>query len=100
MDGAEYLNSSAYLVENASASKKGYTGSWASFGAMSGLLIASLIALIVANLSNNYSNLEWLFWRIPFVLALLGSSIGLYIRCSFPRAWNTSFITLTGQSQN
>ncbi|MFO2870511.1 MFS transporter [Legionella pneumophila serogroup 1] len=84
--GAEYLNSSAYLVENAEASKKGYSGSWASFGAMSGLLVASLIALIVTYFTNHYPEHDWLIWRVPFVLALLGSSIGLYIRLCIPES--------------
>lgn len=84
--GAEYLNSSAYLVENAEASKKGYSGSWASFGAMSGMLMASLVALIVTHFTNNYPEHDWLIWRVPFVLALLGSSIGLYIRLCIPES--------------
>lgn len=84
--GAEYLNSSAYLVENAEASKKGYSGSWASFGAMSGMLVASLIALIVTYFTNHYPEHDWLIWRVPFVLALLGSSIGLYIRLCIPES--------------
>lgn len=84
--GAEYLNSSAYLVENADASKKGYSGSWASFGAMSGMLVASLVALIVTYFTNHYPEHDWLIWRVPFVLALLGSSIGLYIRLCIPES--------------
>ncbi|MFO8646095.1 MFS transporter [Legionella pneumophila] len=84
--GAEYLNSSAYLVENAETSKKGYSGSWASFGAMSGLLVASLVALVVTYFTNHYPEHDWLIWRVPFVLALLGSSIGLYIRLCIPES--------------
>ncbi|HCJ1069251.1 TPA: MFS transporter [Legionella pneumophila] len=84
--GAEYLNSSAYLVENAEAAKKGYSGSWASFGAMSGMLVASLVALIVTYFTNHYPEQDWLIWRVPFVLALLGSSIGLYIRLCIPES--------------
>ncbi|HAU1190624.1 TPA: MFS transporter [Legionella pneumophila] len=84
--GAEYLNSSAYLVENAEAEKKGYSGSWASFGAMSGMLVASLVALIVTYFTNHYPEQDWLIWRVPFVLALLGSSIGLYIRLCIPES--------------
>src|SRR3990167_881444 len=63
--GAEYLNSSTYLVENAEVSNTGYTGSWASFGAMAGLLIASVTALIVARLTSAYPELEWIVWRVP-----------------------------------
>ncbi|MFO3428791.1 MFS transporter [Legionella pneumophila serogroup 10] len=84
--GAEYLNSSAYLVENAEASKKGYSGSWASFGTMSGMLVASLVALMVTYFTNHYPEHDWLIWRVPFVLALLGSSIGLYIRLCIPES--------------
>jgi MHS family proline/betaine transporter-like MFS transporter len=70
--GAEYLNSSAYLVENAPTSKKGYTGSWASFGSMFGLMIASIVALVVTHLNTKYPDLEWAIWRVPFVFAFLG----------------------------
>ena len=84
--GGEYLNSSAYLVENAEASQKGYSGSWAPFGTMAGLLLASLATLGVTYLMNNYPELEWIVWRMPFVLALLGSSIGLYIRLFIPES--------------
>ncbi|MFA6302202.1 MAG: MFS transporter [Legionella sp.] len=84
--GAEYLNSSAYLVENAPSSKKGYTGSWASFGTMSGKLLASLMVLVVIYFNTKYPELEWAIWRIPFIFALLGSSIGLYIRLCVPES--------------
>lgn len=84
--GAEYLNSSAYLVENADESQRGYSGSWASFGTMSGLLLASIIALIVSYLTKIFPEHDWLIWRIPFVMALFGSSIGLYIRMFIPES--------------
>jgi MHS family proline/betaine transporter-like MFS transporter len=84
--GAEYLNSSAYLVENAEVAHKGYSGSWASFGSMAGLLIASIVALAVSSLTATYPELEWAIWRLPFILALLGSSIGLYIRLFIPES--------------
>ena len=84
--GAEYLNSSAYLVENAQESRKGYSGSWASFGAMAGFLVASIVTLSVTYLIKAYPELEWAIWRLPFVLALLGSSIGLYIRLFIPES--------------
>lgn len=84
--GAEYLNSSVYLIENAEESKKGSTGSWASFGTMSGMLIASVLALIVNHYSKIYPEYDWFIWRVPFVLALLGSSIGLYIRVCIPES--------------
>ena len=84
--GAEYLNSSAYLVENADVSHKGFSGSWASFGSMAGLLVASIVTLGVTHLTIAYPDLEWAIWRLPFILALLGSSIGLYIRMFIPES--------------
>ena len=73
-------------MENAVKSRKGYSGSWASFGAMSGLLIASIVAFITSYFITTYPELEWLLWRLPFILALLGASIGLYIRLFIPES--------------
>lgn len=84
--GAEYLNSSAYLIENAEKHNRGYSGSWASFGAMAGMTLASIATFFVTYFIEQYNELEWLIWRVPFVLALLGSSIGLYIRTHIPES--------------
>lgn len=84
--GAEYLNSSTYLVENAASSYKGYIGSWASFGAVAGLLIASIVTLVTSYWIDAYPELEKNIWRIPFILALLGSTVGLYIRSRIPES--------------
>ncbi len=84
--GSEYLNSSTYLVENAAASYKGYAGSWASFGAVAGLLIASIVTLVISYCMDTYPELEKDIWRIPFILALLGSTVGLYIRSRIPES--------------
>lgn len=84
--GAEYLNSSTYLVENAESSQKGYSGSWASFGAMFGMLLASVVALIITYAMKIWPEQDWLIWRIPFILALFGASVGLYIRMFIPES--------------
>ena len=84
--GAEYLNSSTYLVENAESSQKGYSGSWASFGAMLGVLLASVVALMITYATKIWPEHDWLIWRIPFILALLGALVGLYIRMFIPES--------------
>jgi len=84
--GVEYLNSTAYLVENAKENEKGFSGSWSSFGSTAGLLIASIVAFFMANIIAKNAHYEWLIWRAPFLLALLGSSIGLYIRVYLPES--------------
>jgi len=53
---------------------------------MSGIMIASFVALAVTYFNQQYPELEWAIWRIPFVLALLGSTIGLYIRLFIPES--------------
>lgn len=84
--GAEYLNSSAYLVENAENSQKGFYGSWASFGTMSGMLLASVVALVITYTTKIWPEHDWFIWRIPFIVALLGASVGLYIRMFIPES--------------
>lgn len=84
--GAEYLNSSAFLVECAPKNRKGFSASWSSFGGTAGLLIATMTALTVVHVSEQHPELEWLIWRIPFVIALVGSSVGLYVRLCMPES--------------
>lgn len=84
--GAEYLNSSAFLVECAAKNRKGFSASWSSFGGTAGLVIATIITLAVVHFSEKQPELEWLIWRVPFMLALVGSSVGLYVRLCMPES--------------
>ena len=84
--GAEYLNSSAFLVECAPKNHKGFSASWSSFGGTAGLLIATITTLTVVHFSEQHPELEWLIWRIPFMIALVGSSVGLYVRLCMPES--------------
>lgn len=84
--GVEYLNSTAYLIENFDKKEKGFAGIWSSFGSTAGLLFATIVTLVMSWSIKNHPDLEWLIWRVPFMLALLGSSIGLYIRMYLPES--------------
>lgn len=84
--GAEYFNSSSFLIECADENHQGYAGSWASFGNAAGFLLASIVCFFVAYVSELYPNFEWLIWRIPFGLALIGACVGLYVRLSIPES--------------
>lgn len=84
--GSEYLNSTAYLIENAPESKEYLIGSFGPFGYIAGLLLASLCVLIISHLNVAYPELEWLFWRIPFGIGLIGTGIGLYIWNRIPES--------------
>ncbi|HBI21971.1 MAG TPA: MFS transporter [Legionella sp.] len=84
--GAEYLNSASFLVESFDPVSSGYAGSWASFGATAGTLLASVLLLLMMRTIESYPETEWLLWRVPFAFALLGSIIGLFIRFSIPES--------------
>lgn len=84
--GAEYLNSSAFLVECAAKNRKGFSASWSSFGGTAGLLIATITTLAVVHFSEKHPELEGFIWRVPFMLALVGSSVGLYVRLCMPES--------------
>jgi len=84
--GAEYLNSSAFLIECAPKHRKGFSGSWSSFGGTAGLLLATVATLAVVHFSEKNPELAWLIWRVPFMIALIGSSVGLYVRLCMPES--------------
>lgn len=84
--GSEYLNSTAYLIENVQESQKNFIGSWGPFGSIAGLFIASLCVLIISHLNVHYPQLEWLFWRLPLFIGIIGTGVGLYILNRIPES--------------
>jgi MHS family proline/betaine transporter-like MFS transporter len=84
--GAEFLNSSTYLVESTDIATKGYSGSWASFGSTAGTLLASILLLCMTNSIEHDNTLEWILWRIPLMFALVGTVVGLYVRFHLPES--------------
>lgn len=82
--GSEFLNSASFLVESGDDRQRGFRGCWSSVGVKAGYLVAC----IVTELSRHYLfdlGGEW-FWRIPFLLALLTTCIGVYIRYNMPES--------------
>ncbi|NPA76014.1 MAG: MHS family MFS transporter [Euryarchaeota archaeon] len=71
--GGEFTGSISFLVENAPSKRRGYFGSWTTFGVLGGMLLGSLVATIVVGLLSS-EQLHEFGWRIPF---LLGAVIGL-----------------------
>lgn len=77
--GGEFTGSMVFLVEHAPKDKKGLWGSWASFSAVLGVILGSVF---VAHLNSKLSAEEmqsW-GWRVPFIVSILGSLVGGYIR--------------------
>jgi MHS family proline/betaine transporter-like MFS transporter len=84
--GAEYLNSSAFLVECSAKNRRGFSASWSSFGGTAGVILATFATIAVVYFSEKYPELETIIWRAPFILALLGSSVGVYVRLRMPES--------------
>lgn len=77
--GGEFTGSISFLVESAPPEKRGYYGSWTTFGVMGGMLLGSLIAAIVTN-SVSEEQLYTFGWRIPFLFGAVIGITGLYLR--------------------
>lgn len=77
--GGEYTGSMVFLVEHATPNKRGAWGSWASFSAILGIIIGSSVVTALHAMLSAESVLSW-GWRAPFLISILGSIVGIYIR--------------------
>jgi MHS family proline/betaine transporter-like MFS transporter len=77
--GGEFTGSIVFLVEHAPTKERGLAGSWASFSLVFGVLLGSGVAAAFCY-SLPVEDLEAWGWRIPFVISILGSFIGAYMR--------------------
>ncbi len=83
--GGEFTGSATFIIEHASASQRGYVGSWAGFSAQVGALLGSGVgALIASSLSDEALHL-W-GWRIPFVMGAFIAVAGWYLRTKVPES--------------
>lgn len=77
--GGEYTGTMVYLVEFAGPGERGIWGSWASFSAVLGVIVGSLLVTFL-NVQFTHDQLVAWGWRVPFLISILGSVVGLYIR--------------------
>lgn len=77
--GGEFTGTMVFLVEHAPQTKRGFWGSFASFSAVAGVIIGSIL---VAGLNSWFSAdaMHAWGWRIPFILSVLGSVVAAYMR--------------------
>jgi MHS family proline/betaine transporter-like MFS transporter len=66
-------------MEQAPPHKKAYTASWATCGGNIGLLSASLFCWVLTQYCTPQQLYAW-GWRVPFLFALLGGGVTLYLR--------------------
>lgn len=83
--GSEFLNSSTLLVESGDGTQRGFRGCWSSVGVKAGYLLACLIVQGIDYYSIIHPEYEHL-WRIPFLVALVTTLIGFYIRAKMPES--------------
>ncbi len=81
--GGEFQGAAAFLVEHASPTRRGLTGSFhiASIGLS--ILIATAVSALVTRFISQPALGDW-GWRIPFLLGAALSLYGLYIRSGLP----------------
>ena len=84
--GGEYISSIALLIESCDNNQKGYYGSWAAFGVNVGMMFASAVGAIITYLINN-SLIPYWGWRFAFLISLLVSLLGFWIRNSIPESY-------------
>ncbi|WP_133127554.1 MFS transporter [Legionella nagasakiensis] len=82
--GSEFLNSASFLVESGDNKQRGFRGCWSSVGVKAGYLLACLVTEITRTYGISAEH-GWT-WRIPFLLALVTTLVGISIRFGMPES--------------
>lgn len=77
--GGEFTGAMVFLVEHAPQSKRGVWGSVASFSAVLGVVVGSLLVTSLNSWLSSDEMQTW-GWRVPFILSIVGSAVGAYMR--------------------
>src|SRR5208283_1021618 len=81
--GGEYTTSMVLLVEEAQASRRGFVGSFAPFGALGGLLLGSAVGATLLALLPEQAASTW-GWRLAFFSGLMIGLVVFLIRRRLP----------------
>jgi MFS family permease len=77
--GGEWGGSVLMAGEWTDPKRRGFTTSWAQFGAPAGMVLANGALALMTYTTSDEAFLSW-GWRIPFLLSLTLVAVGLYIR--------------------
>lgn len=77
--GGEYLGSNIYYVEHVADKKRGFSSGLIQNSGIAGTLTAAFTCWLVTLLAS-HSQITAYAWRIPFLIAIVGGGVGLYIR--------------------
>jgi len=81
--GGEFSGSATYLVETAPDGRRGFSGSWANIGALTGMLLGALTPAATIGILGEQTVDDWA-WRIPFLLGGVIGVVALLMRRSLP----------------
>ena len=81
--GGEFTTSMVLLVEGAQRTRRGFVGSFASFGAVGGMLVGSAVGAAVTGFLPADAIALW-GWRAAFLFGLVIGAIVLYVRRRLP----------------
>lgn len=77
--GGEWGTSTAFIIEWAPPTRRGFFGSFQQVSTAGGSLLGSATAAILTTVLTGEQMLEW-GWRLPFVLGVVLLIVGVYIR--------------------
>jgi MHS family proline/betaine transporter-like MFS transporter len=75
----EFTTSIVFLVEGAAPDRRGFMGSWSPSSVAAGMLLGSAVGALISTLFSSAAVEAW-GWRVPFLLGLVVSLSGLYVR--------------------
>jgi MHS family proline/betaine transporter-like MFS transporter len=79
--GGEFTGAISFLVETAPEGKRGFYGSWTTFGVFGGILLGSGIATLITSILTK-EQLHDFGWRIPFLMGVVIGFVGYFLRKS------------------
>ena len=83
--GGEFSSSVTYLVETADPDRRGFSGSWANMGSITGMLLGSGIAALLTTFVDDKLITDWA-WRLPFLFGGVIGIISIILRRQLPKS--------------
>ena len=77
--GGEFTGTISFIVEHSQPSRRGFTGSFATFSLIGGILLGSAIGALITSTLSAEEVSNW-GWRIPFILGIVVGGVGIYLR--------------------
>ncbi|MGB7292866.1 MAG: MFS transporter [Thermodesulfobacteriota bacterium] len=77
--GGEFTGTISFIVEHSQPSRRGLTGSFATFSLIGGILLGSAVGALITSSLSAEEVINW-GWRIPFVLGIVVGGVGIYLR--------------------